>query len=70
MTFNVETSCAGLIIGEVRWYSIWNRYCFFPIQNAVLEPDSLAEIVDFINELTEKRRGALDWIAMFTENTP
>lgn len=50
----------GTILGEVRWYSAWRRYAFYPHQNTVYERDCLRALADFCDDKTrahsEERR--------------
>jgi hypothetical protein len=43
------------LLGQVKWYSGWRRYCFFPhmgIHDLIFEQDCLREIADFIEVQT------------------
>lgn len=44
------------IIGEIKWYPPWRKYCFFPDFACVFETKCLTDIVNFINELMEERK--------------
>ena len=43
-------------IGQVRWYSRWRRYCFFPSSGSALEQDHLRSLAEFVESETEKHR--------------
>jgi len=43
-------------IGQVRWYSPWRKYCFFPSSQTVWEQDCLRHIAEFIESETTKHR--------------
>ena len=46
-------------LGEVRWYSAWRRYCYFPKYETVYSADCLEDITKFtkrLNELHAKSR--------------
>jgi len=38
-------------LGEIRWFSDWKQYCFFPTVQAIYSSDCLNDIADFINHL-------------------
>ena len=42
------------ILGWVRWYSPWNRWCFLPCEGTVWSDNCLTDIVDFILGLAKK----------------
>jgi hypothetical protein len=47
------------LLGEVRWYSPWRKYAFFPAAECVFEQDCLRDIAAFIEEATmEHKRGS------------
>ncbi len=48
----------GAVIGEVKWYGPWRKYCFFPRSETVYEQVCLREIADFCEEETKRHRAA------------
>jgi len=42
-------------IGEIRWYSAWRQYCFFPYDRTIWNKGCLTDINDMITELTPVR---------------
>ena len=46
------------LLGDVKWYSGWRRYCFFPVgvDGLVFSPDCLTAIAAFIEKEMEARR--------------
>ena len=46
----------GMVIGEVRWYAPWRKYCFSPLAASVYEQVCLREIADFIVSQTEAHK--------------
>lgn len=38
-------------IGQIKWYSGWRRYCFFPKDDCVFEVDCLTDITSFLKGL-------------------
>jgi len=48
---------SGLILGYVKWYAPWRRYCFFTdYSEIVFDAGCLADIQDFINKLMSERK--------------
>lgn len=43
-------------IGEIKWYSQWRQYCFFPDEETIYSVGCLKEINDFINRLMEEKK--------------
>ena len=45
-------------LGEVKWYSPWRRYCFFPREYrlTVFDHNCLTDIGDFLDHVTKERR--------------
>lgn len=43
-------------LGQIRWYSPWRKYCFFPAGECVFEQDCLRHIAEFIESETTKHR--------------
>lgn len=46
----------GGTLGEVKWYSRWRKYSFFPGDGCLFEQTCLREIADFIEERTKEQR--------------
>jgi hypothetical protein len=44
------------VLGWVKWYSGWRRYCFFPQVNTIFEQDCLRDIADFIENQTRTHK--------------
>ncbi len=56
--FAVKNKSSDSILGYVKWYAPWRRYCFFiAYSDVVFDAGCLGEIQDFINKLMELRRG-------------
>ena len=49
---------SGNIMGFVRWYAPWRRYCFFiDYSSVVFDAGCLNEIKDFLDKLMLERKG-------------
>lgn len=46
----------GSVIGQIKWYGAWKKYCLFPAPNCIFETQCLGDIVSFINKLMFKRK--------------
>lgn len=42
--FEFNTNC----IGEIKWYSPWRKFCFYPDKNTVWCDECLKEIMNFM----------------------
>lgn len=47
---------SGLILGYIKWFGAWRKYCFYPNDNAIFDVGCLGEIVEQINILMEERK--------------
>lgn len=54
--YHVVNTNENIVIGMIRWYGAWRKYCFFPEDDIVLSGGCLHDIEEFINELMEKRK--------------
>lgn len=52
-TWLVQAKRDGAVLGEVRWFRNWRKYCFFPATDCVFEEDCLTDIAAFIIWATE-----------------
>lgn len=41
----------GSVIGQIKWYGAWRKYCFYPSPNCIFETDCLGDIISFIKKL-------------------
>lgn len=46
------------VLGSVKWFAPWRRYCFFPGRQTVYEQDCLREIATFCESKTKAHRTA------------
>jgi hypothetical protein len=53
--FTAENT-SGSILGHVKWYAPWRKYCFFTHSPLVFDAGCLADIQDFINALMQERK--------------
>ncbi len=68
LNFSEETSLSGktkvvtvsavvgaMILGKIKWYSHWRRYCFFPNSVTVFDHECLEDIGWEIDRLQSER---------------
>ena len=44
------------IIGEIRWFSRWRQYCFYPYMNTIWNFNCLNDVNSVITELMTERK--------------
>jgi len=55
--FEVRNNISKDLLGFVKWYAPWRKYCFFTRQyELVFDAGCLADIQDFIDTLMEERK--------------
>lgn len=45
-----------ILLGEVRWYSAWRKYAFYPETLTVFEEECLRDISFFVEQTTREHR--------------
>jgi len=45
---------SGDELGQVRWYSRWRQYCYFPVARAIYNISCLNDIAHFITQITSR----------------
>ena len=50
------TDAGGNPLGDVKWFSAWRRYAFYPGRLTVYEPTCLRDIATFIDGLMAERK--------------
>lgn len=43
----------GTPLGEVRWFTHWRRYTFFPAQGTTFDAECLGQLADFCRKETQ-----------------
>ena len=57
--WTVTANEGGAVLGIVKWYIPWRKYCFFPERNCVFEQDCLRDIAEFCEVRTKTHREEL-----------
>lgn len=52
--YYIWSNIGGVYIGEIKWFSNWRKYCFFPYENSVWDYKCLNEILENLNKINEK----------------
>ena len=45
------------VLGVVKWFAPFRKYCFYPHFQTVFDASCLADIQDFLNQLMQERKG-------------
>ena len=53
--FIVQNKLSDFILGHVKWYAPWRKYCFLTYGSIVFDAGCLANIQDFLNKLMAAR---------------
>jgi hypothetical protein len=43
-------------LGEIKWFSQWRKYCFFPTNWTIFEEDCLRDIAEYLETVTREHR--------------
>jgi len=54
----VRNRKSNYLLGWIKWYGAWRRYCFFPLVDSVFSADCLADIQETIGALMAERKPA------------
>lgn len=56
-TDRYQVRSGDLKLGVVKWFSGWRRYAFYPCSDTLFDANCLTEVVSFIKNLMDERRG-------------
>ena len=54
--FMVNSTESGDLLGQVRWYAPWRKYCFYPTQGTIFEQVCMRDLSDFIETKTKEHK--------------
>lgn len=54
--FSGPESNEAYLLGQVKWYGPWRKYCFFPNGATIFDKNCLTEIINFIEEQMSTRK--------------
>lgn len=55
-TWEVISDFGGAELGQVRWFSRWRGYAFFPHSSTVFEKDCLRDLANFVETKTKEHK--------------
>jgi len=57
-TYEVLEKGGGLtsLLGIIKWFGRWRKYCFFPVEGTIYEETCLRDISQFIEEETKAHK--------------
>jgi hypothetical protein len=55
-TWEVWNAAEASHLGQVRWFSPWRKYCFFPAGGTVFEEVCLRDLAEFVESQTLQHR--------------
>ena len=58
-TYDVIANEGNIVLGQIKWYSPWRKYSFFPNNNTLFEKTCLQDIINFIDKLMEERKSRI-----------
>jgi hypothetical protein len=47
---------SSTILGVVKWFAQWRKYCFFPYDNSLFDAGCLVELAEFCKHQNDVRR--------------
>lgn len=50
--WNVINTGGQFVLGSVKWWAPWRRYCFFPVAGTAYDKSCLREVADFLEAKT------------------
>lgn len=50
--FNLVAKESRIVLGEIKWFGRWRKYCFFPAPDMVFEQDCLRDVSLFMEQRT------------------
>lgn len=54
-TYCITTIGTNYVIGEIKWWGAWRKYCFFPGEDTVYDNKCMLQIMNFMNEINLAR---------------
>lgn len=55
-TFMVISKSDNFPLAEIKWYSRWRQYCFFPEKSTIWNKGCLDDINNFLTQIMEERK--------------
>jgi hypothetical protein len=55
--YEIKNKKNNVLIGYIRWYSPWRKFCLFPVNYSVYDTSCLNYINEFINAIPRSKHG-------------
>lgn len=52
----IKAKEGGDLLGLVKWFGRWRKYCFYPQPDCIFEEDCLRDIAQFVSNATRLHR--------------
>ena len=52
----VEDEDGPFLLGEIKWFGAWRKFCFYPSSDTVWDNKCLQELVNFLNDYNKEYR--------------
>jgi len=54
--FTVRHTDNLTLLGEIKWWGAWRKYCFFPAPDCLYDRNCLRDVIDYIDQLMNERK--------------
>jgi hypothetical protein len=54
--WRIEAIQSSAVLGGIKWYPAWRRYCFYPLADTIFDANCLWDIADFCARMTKEQR--------------
>ncbi len=51
-----EKNTTGCLLGEIKWYGAWRKFCFFPNEKTIWDTKCLTKITEFLDKTNKEYR--------------
>lgn len=55
--FSIRSRQSGALLGYVKWFNQWRKYCFYPV-DAIFDEKCLQDVTEFLSEATRSHRAS------------
>jgi hypothetical protein len=49
--YQVVSKNNNILLGDIKWYGPWRKYCFFPSNDTIFETQCLSDIIHSLNRI-------------------
>lgn len=54
--WRVVSTQDGTLLGGIKWFTNWRRYCFYPLPDMIFDENCLWDIADFCSSETTSQK--------------